>query len=310
MKIDPVTLKAFIAIVEEGSIARAASRVHLAPSAVSKRIAELESQLRLQLLMRSNRGVEATSAGRNLLRHARNILHGFDELISDIRDLSSGTRGRVRLFATISAITQFLPRDLKEFLTRHPGINVDLEEQISSATTRAVAENAADIGVYSAADDEYGLEVYPYRRDRLVLAVPYGHELSRRKSVAFADALDYEFVGYHRGGGINYLLLRAASDASRNLNLRFLVTNFEAVVAMVRAGLGIGVLPAGTINVLGREPGLRTIPLTDAWAKRQFKLCVRERSTLTPATALLLDDLLRQAGTLPAISNRDGKLTK
>jgi DNA-binding transcriptional LysR family regulator len=292
MKIDPVTLHSFIAIVEEGSIARAAAKVHLAPSAVSKRIAELESHLRTQLLIRKNRGIEPTSAGRSLVRHARNVLHGLDELVAEIREFSSGTRGRVRLFANISSITQFLPHDLKSFLTQHPGIDIDLEEHISSITTRAVAENAADIGIYAQADNEYGLDVFPYRRDQLVLVVPYGHEFSRRRVMKFVDTLDYDFVGYHKGGAINYLLLRAASDANRTLKLRFQVTTFEAVVAMVRAGLGIGVLPAGTIELLGREPGLRTIQLTDAWASRQIKLCVRNRNSLPAAPALLVRHLL------------------
>ncbi len=310
MKINPVTLQSFIAIVEEGSIAKAAIRVHLAPSAVSKRIAELESHLHIQLLKRSNRGIEPTPAGRTLVRHAKSVLRDLDELVTEIRDFSSGIRGHVRLFANISSITQFLPHDLKSFLTRHPGINIDLEEHISSATTRAVAENAADVGIYAQADNEYELEVFPYQRDQLVLAVPRGHELARRKSVNFVDTLDYEFVGFHKGGAINYLLLRAASNASRTLKLRFQVTAFEAVIAMVRAGLGIGVLPAGTVNAFGSDSRLRTIRLADAWASRQLKLCVRNRKGLPAATALLVAHLLRESETVPAIANRDGNMAK
>lgn len=309
MKIDPVTLRAFIAVIEEGSIAAAASRVHLAPSAVSKRIAELESQLRTQLLIRQHRGVEATLAGQTLLRHARNVLRDMEELVTEIRDFSAGTRGHVRLFANISSITQFLPQDLSSFLSQYPGIGIDLEEHISSVTTRAVAENAADVGIYAQAD-EYGLEVFPYRQDQLVLAVPHGHKLARRRVIRFVDTLDYEFVGYHKGGAINYLLLRAASDASRSLKLRFQVTNFEAVIAMVRAGLGIGILPVGTIELLGRDPGLRTVPLADAWATRQLKLCVRDRSTLPAAAALLVAHLLREHEAPRAISDCDAKLAK
>ena len=310
MKIDPVTLRSFIAVVEEGSIAAAAARVHLAPSAVSKRIAELESHLRTELLIRQHRGIEPTFAGRTLVRHARNVLRGIDELVTEIRDFSSGTRGHVRLFANISSITQFLPHDLKSFLTGHPGIDIDLEEHISSTTTRAVAENAADIGIYAQADNEYGLEVLPYRRDQLVLAVPPGHELARRKSVNFIDTLNYEFVGLHKGGAINYLLLRAASDANRTLKLRFQVTAFEAVITMVRAGLGIGVLPGGAVNLFGRDAALRTVRLADAWASRQLKLCVRNRNGLPAAAALLVTHLLREADAFSAIANRAGGMAK
>jgi DNA-binding transcriptional LysR family regulator len=284
--------------------------VHLAPSAVSKRIAELESHLRMQLLARNNRGVAPTAAGRSVLRHARSVLHGLDELVMEIKDFSTGERGRVRLSATIASITQFLPRDLKSFAAKHPGIDIDLDEHISSETTRAVAENAADIGVYTEADNEYNLEVYPYRRDRLVLAVPYGHALSRRRTIVFADTLAYEFVGYHKGGSINYLLQRAAAAQNKSLKLRYHVTNFEAVLAMVHAGLGIGVLPSGTVELLGGNPRVRTIRLADPWASRQLKLCVRARTNLPAPAALLFDHLLGKSASDAAIAKCDGGVAK
>ncbi|MBI2509609.1 MAG: hypothetical protein HYV99_06505, partial [Betaproteobacteria bacterium] len=85
---------------------------------------------------------------------------------------------------------------------------------------------------------------------------------------------------------------------------------FEAVIAMVRAGLGISVLPAGTVSLFGRQPGLRTIRLADAWASRQLKLCVRNRKGLPAAAELLVAHLLRQSEAFPAIADRDGSMAK
>jgi DNA-binding transcriptional LysR family regulator len=87
-------------------------RRHLAAAAVSKRMSELEAALRTELLKRTNKGVEATAAGNALLNIARRALHELDDVSVQMRDYASGTRGLVRLFAKISAITQLLPQEL------------------------------------------------------------------------------------------------------------------------------------------------------------------------------------------------------
>src|SRR5690349_6042697 len=85
MRLDPTSLRLFVRIVEEGTIARAAEREHIAAAAVSKRMSELEDTLRTPLLIRTNKGVEATAAGRVLLRLARSVLHQLDQIYAEMR---------------------------------------------------------------------------------------------------------------------------------------------------------------------------------------------------------------------------------
>lgn len=286
-RFDMYSLQLFIAVVEEGSITAAAEREFIAASALSKRIAELERTLGAALLSRHARGVEPTQAGHTLARGARALLHQAGDLFDELSGYAQGTRGHVRLAANLSSITQFLAADLKAFLQSFPAVTVDLNEMVSTEVTRAVAENTADIGIYTQADEQYGLDIYRYERDRMVVVTPAGHPLASRTAVAFADTLDYEHVGMHRGSAANRLFAREASALKRTLTLRFQVTSYDALISMVKAGLGIGIMPLRSTQ-LYVPSGLAIVALTDDWAARELRICVRDRDSLSEAARTLL----------------------
>ncbi|NYT26361.1 LysR family transcriptional regulator [Alcaligenaceae bacterium] len=292
VRFDLYTLQLFIAVLEEGSIAAAAQREHIAASALSKRLSELERMLGMDLFIRRARGVEATKAAEALARGARNLLHHADDLAGELNGYSQGTRGHVRIAANLSSITQFLPKELRAFLTQYPDVTIDLTEMVSTDVTRAVAENAADIGIYSQADEQYELATLPYHKDRMVLITPRDHPLASKKSVSFIDTLDYDHVGMHRGSAANKLLAREAIAVNRGLKLKFQVTSYDALIAMVDAGLGIGIMPIKATERYVCQ-GIGIVPLSDGWASRQLKLCVRPGETLSAAAQGLLDHLTR-----------------
>jgi DNA-binding transcriptional LysR family regulator len=294
MRLDPTSLKLFISVVEEGTIAAAADREHIAASAVSKRIGELEASLCTELLSRTNKGVAATAAGIALLNLARRVLHDLDDVYVQMSEYSSGVRGQVRIFANISAITQFLPGEIKSFLTEHPEVQIHLEEKISTVVMKAVAENAADVGIFTTIPHDQNLEVFPYHCDQLVLITPQQHPLARRRSVPFKETLEFDYVGLHTGSAINLQLIKAASELNRTLKLRIQVTAYDALCLMVEAGLGIGVLPKMSAKPYAKTLGIRVIPLDDPWAERELKICVRSFDSL-PVAAQLLVNHLKQA---------------
>src|SRR5438552_7608893 len=248
MKLDPLSLQLFVSVIEEGTIAAAAARHHIAAAAVSKRISELEVQLSTQLLNRSNKGIAPTAAGFTLINMARGVLNDLDNIVLLMQDFAAGTRGSVRVLANISVMTQFLPRALKSFVDKYPLVQVNLEEKVSSAIIRAVAENVADVGLYTNVPHGDEVEVYPYRTDDLVLIVPKGHELAHCSAVCFADTLDFEYVGLHVGSSLHYQMAKAASKLGRTLKLRIQVLSYDAQCLMVEAGLGIGILPKASMR--------------------------------------------------------------
>jgi DNA-binding transcriptional LysR family regulator len=126
LRIDILTLQLFVAIVEEQSIAKAAEKKHIAVSAVSRRISDMEEMLQVELLYRHSKGIEPTSAGYALLEHARIVLGNLAHLETELVGYRQGTRGHIRLFVNKSAILESLAQELGQFLVLHPMIRVDL----------------------------------------------------------------------------------------------------------------------------------------------------------------------------------------
>lgn len=290
-RLDPTSLRLFVRVVEEGTMAQAAAREHIAAAAVSKRISDLEDAIGAPLLLRNNKGVEVTAAGLELLALARRALHELDQIPEQMQSHSTAVRGLVRLCASTSAIAEFLSPELKSFLTTHPDVRVQLEERISTRVVQAVVDNVADIGMFAPVPQRHTLEVLPYHSDRLVLITPAGHPLARRRTIDFRDALDWDFVGLHAGSAINLLLLQAAHEAGRELKLRMQVTSFDVLGTMVGSGLGIGVLPQLLAQRQAASVGLRVVALNDAWARRDFQLGVRSVQALPTAARALLQHL-------------------
>lgn len=296
MKLDPVSLKLFVAVMEEGTIADAAVREHYAASAVSKRIKELEDALHTELFVRSNKGAQATAAAFALLHLARGVLNNLDDIASQMREYSAGVRGYVRIMANISAITQFLPDELKAFTVAWPLVQLSLQEQVSAVIAKGVAENAADIGILNAGTYGQDIVQLPYHDDELVLVVPNGHALAAQKSASLRDALAFDFVGAHSGSAINNQLTRAAAEVNLPLKLRIQVTSFDALCLMVAAGMGVGVMPRKSAQLYTRSLGVKLVTLAEPWATRQLVLCVRAGAVLSPVTQLLVDHLRAGAG--------------
>src|SRR5688572_19836406 len=279
---DPVSLRLFIAVCEERNIARAAEREAIVPSAISKRIAAIEEDIGSPLLKRGRRGIEPTAAGQALLTRARDILASMERLHAELAEFASGVRGSVRVFASLSSLSEFLPDDIGSFLAQHASVRVSLEERLSADIVRGVREGAADFGVCWDASDLSGLELVRYRADRLSVVVPAGHVLASRKRVLFADTLDFAQVDVHPGSIMQAMLARYAALAGRTINRRIQVSTFEAASRSVAANLGIAILPQESARAYAKALNLRVQPLADAWAKRRFVICLRSREGLSP----------------------------
>ena len=295
MKLDPITLRLFVAVMEENAIARAAAREHIAPSAASRRLAELEDQLQVELFTRSNRGSQPTAAAYALLNMARGVLNEMDGIASQMKNYAHGSgqglRGHVRVMANISSITQFLPAQLQGFLSQHPHVDVRLQERVSTDIARAVAENEADIGLLN--NGSYGskISLRPYRRDRLAVVLPLGHVLAEYEQLELKQIVEHELIGMHADSALNHLITRSAADQGLQPRLRMKVTGYDALCLMVAAGLGIGILPEGSARIYMGTLPLRCIRLHEPWAERQLMLCVRSQDALSPVAQLLAEHL-------------------
>ncbi|MFP3566163.1 LysR family transcriptional regulator [Paraburkholderia sp. SIMBA_030] len=295
--IDLKTLRLLVAVCEHRNMARAAEEEHIEPSAISKRIAQLEADLGVPLLTRSRRGVQPTPAGIALLEHARNVLFTMDRIASDVAAFGSGLRGSVSVCASASAIAEALLDDIASFM-REPtnqNIRVDVEERLSLDLVRHLREGAASVGVCWDNVDLEGLQYRPYRHDRLALAVHPGHPLAGKKSLIFEQTLDHEHVGLPPSTAVHTMLQRAAARAGRTVSYRVIVSNFDAAFRVVAAKLGISVVPIEVGETYTRILDVEIVPLTDSWAQRRFVVCFRDFDMLQPAAQRMVDHLVNRA---------------
>lgn len=290
---DLLSLRLFVAMCEGRSLSKAAGIHNIALSAASRRIGLLEEEAGVALVIRRPHGVEPTPAGLTMLRYGRTVLGLADQLGASLDEHRAGVRGRVRVFASSSALVQRLASDLARFAREHPAIKLDLEERPTIEILDAMARRQADLGVIVRGDATEGLVTFPYAEDRLAVALPVQHPLAGRACLRFADLLNEELVSLDAGTAIHRLMAQKAREAGRFLKLRVQVRSFEVMCQMIRHGLGIGVLPEAALKPFAEGLGLHLIEFDEPWACRVLDICVLAGADLEPPAARLLADLQR-----------------
>lgn len=303
LRFDLLTLQLFVAVVEEQSIAQAAEKKHIAVSAVSRRISDLEDMLQVELLHRHQKGIEPTAAGLALLDHARVVLGDIAQLEADMLGHRQGARGHIRLFVNTSSTLESLAGEVSAFLVANPEITIEIQEKISPDIIRAIVENRADIGIFGGNIHAPGLKILPYHEDRLVAIVPGDHLLARRRSITFSDMVDHEFVMLNKGSSIDTLCARAAAELGRQLRTRVRVGGFDAMFRLVAGHMGVGVAPQEIAQQRAKDGGFAMVKLDEPWTRRLLVLGVRDQATLPPSTRMLLDHLCQPGKNLQAAAS-------
>lgn len=294
VRFDLTDLRLFLYTAEAGSITAGAERSHLTLASASARIRGMEDTLGVPLLTRNRRGVETTAAGRTLMHHARVVLQQMDRMRGELGEYARGLKGYVRLLSNTAAMTEFLPETLSAFLAAHPEVDIDLEELVSHEIVEAIAQGRADVGIVNDAVDLSGLETFPFRHDRLVLVTARDHPLAERRELAFVETLQEDFVGLTGDNALQAYLAGHAARAGCRLKYRVRLRSFDAVCRMVERNVGVGVIPEHAAIRLQRSMGIRRVRLTDAWATRLLRICVRRFDDL-PVFARQLIEHLREA---------------
>jgi len=243
MRFDLADLRLFVNVVEAGSITRGAARLHLAIAAASTRIRNMEAALGTPLLHRERQGVRPTQAGHTLVQHARILLQQAERMRGDLGQFAEGIRGQVRLLSNTNALTEFLPETLSAFLAAHPQVDIDLEERLSDEIVAAVADGTADIGIVAGSVATAGLETLPFRTDRFEIVVAPNHALAAVQCIAFADALDYDFVGLDRASALCAFCRKRPSEAAAASNCGYSCAASTRSAALSNAMSGSGSCP-------------------------------------------------------------------
>lgn len=290
MRYELTDLKLFLEISQARSLSIGASALHITASSASYRLKNLEQALGTPLFVRTPRGMDLTPAGEAVQVHAREIFQGIERLHGDVGHFISGLKGHVRVAANSSALNGFATASIGRFLVLNPDVNADIEERQSESIPAAVVAKEVDFGIFAGSTDSSELQLHSYAIDRLMIAVPTGHVLADEAAVKLGAALEFDFVCMSRSSS-NFMFLRDMSQRiGKPIRARLHAYGFDAVLALVSAGLGIALVPS---SVLTRLPaGVAIIPLAEPWARRELNLAMRVDGRLPSFAVALVKFLL------------------
>ncbi|MGE6917262.1 LysR family transcriptional regulator [Achromobacter kerstersii] len=293
MNLSARQLRAFVALAEERHFTRAAQRCHLTQPAFSALIRSLEDTAGLRLFDRSTRHVELTAEGRVLDASARRLLADMDLVMEDLRDHAARRRGRVALAALPSLAAGWLPNLLARFSNEHPGIVLDLRDALLEPCLNMVQSGQVDFAVASRRADMTDLDSEFLHADRYFLVCRADHPLAAQKSVRLRDIVRHPVIQLARGSSVRKHLDEAfGADAPLPV---FEVEHLATVTGLVRAGLGVSVVPAMTLFHFASDD-LRVVPLAGRALTRPLYLVQRKGRSLSVAAQALVDLLIAHRG--------------
>jgi len=292
MHFDLTDLRLYLNILDTGNITAGAGLSHLSLAAASARIRAMEASLGIEFLQRNRRGVTPTPAGKALAQHARVLLQQAERMQQDLADYAKGVKGQVRLLCNTTAITEYLPELLADFLREHPNLDIDLQELPSARITHALRQGAADLGIVTDAVDTHTLETLPFRDDPLVLIMPRDHPLADVQTPSLSDTLFHDYVGLPANSALAVYLEEQALHAGIRMQIRIRAEGFDGVIRMVARGAGLAIVPLAAIQRRGVDQSFKSVALNDDWAQRKLLLCARSFTSLPGYARALLEALL------------------
>lgn len=287
-------LQAFVAVAEKASFRAAAEALFITPPALSRRIERLETALDARLLERTTRRVALTAVGRQFLGHARQVLDSLDMAVRQVGDAAALRKGTVAVACVPSAAAQLLPEALVEFAAHYPDVRIKVMDEGAQEALALVVGGQADFGLNFMGAQEPGLDFLALCRETYLLAVPRGHALAGRRSVAWSELADDKLIAVSRSSGNRLLIDNALARLRHRPTAFHEVSHVATLLHMVRAGLGVGAVPSLSLHASERL-GIVGVPLVKPAIQRVLGLISRREQTLSPPAAALYA-LLRRRG--------------
>jgi DNA-binding transcriptional LysR family regulator len=273
-------IRAFLAVANSGSFAKAAVELNLSPSALTVQIQQLEEWLGVALLERSPRQVSLTAAGQNNRGPMEKLLLDLDNIVSGSRDLAALKRGVVTIAALPSMCSGALPPILKAFREQFPGVDIRLRDVVAQRIDALVREGEVDFGLGVRARMGHGLDFDVVMVDRLSLFVPVGHPLATRRSIKLSALNGQPIILTGRDSSVRERVEQLFAEEGLMLTPGLEANYMSTVMALVRQGLGMALLPESADEGRG---DLVQVRVEHAGVNREIGLITRTGLGLSPA---------------------------
>ncbi len=275
LKIELRHLECFVAVAEELCFARAAERLHLSLPPVSRHVKQLEDELGVQLFTRTTRSVQLTNAGQVYLGEVRQTLQSIQRGVVAARRAERGEVGELLLGYEASSAYDALPRALKVFRERFPGIEVTLKQMDTDEQAQALKDARIQLGFVVPPLRDKALQAEVVTREPLVVAMPCDHRLAHHTKVDLYELVNEPFVMSPRAKrcGLYDQVMRVCHDIGFAPSVVQEANEMQIMLGFIAAGMGVTLLPSHVAAL--QRPGIVFRPVQQSSASVDLALAWR-----------------------------------
>jgi LysR family hydrogen peroxide-inducible transcriptional activator len=237
-------LRYVVAVARTGNFSRAAEQCHVAQPSLSQQIQKLEDELGERLFDRRKREVKLTSHGEAFLRRAVRILEEVDAAKREATDAQDLLRGTLTIGVLPTIAPYLLPTTLADFTKKFRGVEIIVHEDTTARLLKLAHAYEIDFALVSQPIHDEQLEVQELFSEQLLLALPPGHPLARKRSVAVGDLAGESLIVMKEGHCLGDQVLGFCDRREVKPKISFRSAQLETVQALVASGLGISLIPA------------------------------------------------------------------
>jgi len=237
-------LRYMVAVARAGNFSRAAEQCHVSQPSLSQQMQKLEDELGERLFERLQRAARLTPAGEMFLRRAVHILEEVDAARREVTEAKELVRGVLTVGVLPTIAPYLLPAVIGEFTDQFPGVEIVVQEDTTARLLKQTLAYEIDFALASLPILEERLEVRNLFAEELLLALPPGHRLTRKRTVGAADLENERLIVMREGHCLGDQVLRFCDRRDLHPKISFRSAQLETIQALVSAGLGISLVPA------------------------------------------------------------------
>lgn len=283
--------KIFADLVETKSFSKSAKLNGITQSAVSQQARAMERHFKTLLIDRSQKQFQLTREGQQVYESAKEILHTYDKLLSELQELKKVISGTIRISTIYSIGLHELPPYIKKFLHDYPSVNVRVEYRRSNLVYEDILHNSVDFGLVAFPVKTRQIEILPFRADRLVLITHPNHPLSRKSEIELKDLVGQKFIGFDPDIPTRKAVDIIFRDNKLDLDPVMEFDNIETVKRAVEIDHGIAIVPYATVMQEMKQGSLAAVPFKGKDFTRPLAILHRKGRVLTPAMRKFIDTL-------------------
>jgi DNA-binding transcriptional LysR family regulator len=278
-------------LVESQSFSRAAKLNGVTQSAVSQQLRAMEKHFAVLIVDRSQKQFRLTREGQKLYDSAKEILHRYDKLTSELQEMKKVISGTIHISTIYSIGLHELPPYITRFLKEYPSVNVRVEYRRSNLVYEDILHNSVDLGLIAYPNKMRQLDVIPFLEDRLVLICNPEHPLAKKKTVEIKDLAEENFIGFDQDIPTRKATDQMFRDHKIDTEPVMEFDNIETVKRAVEINAGVSIVPSATIKQEIKQNLLKAIPIKGTNVTRPLAIIHRKGRVLTPAMKKFISTL-------------------